>query len=248
MLVLHLIYRKPYVDVSGLYQWIQENSSSSLIGQHDADDEIKTTHCHVCVVDLRVSLEALRKQINKRDLGGRGQYQTLTSTQKTKKSYDEEKLNEYILKGDRSNLRATTHSEEYLVQRLSAWVNHPPTETVCLLDKEDDSVESQKATKTHWQIMEEVIKETEKIPGLRDTTVASQTDVFGCQVGLHNQWTIQGRDVLWKNMIYALEKYKVRTSRNELERFYITMLRSDPIVSQAIKNNILENIFRKSWQ
>ena len=239
--VLHLIYRRPFEDISGLYQWIRENSRSSLVGQHSPDEADKVIHCHVSVVGFGKSLEALRKQINSRNLGGRGQYQTLTVTQKDKKPYDEDMLNIYILKGFKENLRSTTHDDAYVDDKVASWFPIPK-EKPLINDIIETLQEAKKPKeKTHWQLIEEILKASYAVHDMWQEVIEQD---FEGNVVKAQGLTFVGRRMLFHLMVKTLNANKVRTSRNELERFYVTLIRHDYHSKEDMCRSILTNVFR----
>lgn len=134
----HLIVRKPYEDISVTFlRWLVANADNYLIGQHDADEDINTTHCHISFTNLKKTGKALDKQRLAAKLDGQVS-RLLKHVVGTRELYDEEKLNIYILKGNRELLKSTSHSVDVVEQWVSAWVNHSHT-VVRKVEEDDDS-------------------------------------------------------------------------------------------------------------
>lgn len=126
LVVLQTILRKPYSDIRPFEEWLKENATRYLIGEHEADLEIQTTHCHILIVGLKVTRESLRKIIQK-VAPGQGQNCTMARTQKKPRNlYDEQLLMDYILKGSISHHRSSSYTEEQLTNSASKWVHHEP--------------------------------------------------------------------------------------------------------------------------
>lgn len=96
--IFQVIMHKEYNDISGMpwNRW----ADRKLICQHDADDEIPRTHCHIMLDGVKVGAEAIKKYIRNSGLGGRGNYGVHTVTQKHKLPYDRDKTAIYLIKGE----------------------------------------------------------------------------------------------------------------------------------------------------
>jgi len=233
--VLHVIVRRPYADVSGLYQWLSEFSNSSLIGQHDADEEIENTHCHIQLKNFKKTIQSIRDHLKIAGLGGRGNYNILTETQKEKKPYDEHLLNIYILKGLHITYKSSSYSSDEIIAYIEKWVDKvigsPTTAPTKAKDK----------TLTHWQIIEEIIELSEQKPGWHNMTLERDEN---CNLVNGSSLSEVGRYGMFDLMCQQLHKHKVRTSRNELERFYVTILRFDKASREHLRESIIKNCFR----
>lgn len=120
--VLQVILRKPYAELGELPAWLKEHTHNYLIGEHEADEEIATTHCHILVEGLKVTRESLRKAILKVS-PGRGQYAIMSVTEKTKVPYETQPLGNYIVKGYESNAKSSSFTEEQIQVWASTWIH-----------------------------------------------------------------------------------------------------------------------------
>jgi len=120
-------------------RWLSTNVDSVLIAQHDADDDIKTTHCHISFTNLAVTCKALDKQRQKHGLDGVNS-RMLSHVVGTKTPYSEDKLAVYILKGSRDTLMASSYDSKFIDDAVESWVEHTPKED------DNDSVKSVKKT------------------------------------------------------------------------------------------------------
>jgi len=228
MTIFHVVILKPYVDVSGLVLDL-DKFGNVLCGQHSPDDEDKTVHCHImCNTDK--TAEAIRKRIVVHSLSGRGQYAILTKTKKLREVYDEFKLAVYILKGERDNLRYNKgYSNEFIEAALDAW-QPLPVKADINLDKKSKS--ESKDTKTHYQLIKEIYTKASK-------TTRLVRDEFG---NLVSENCIENSVATWHLMCKVLNDNHVRTSSHELERFYVTLLRQDPLHQEDLYNNLMRKL------
>lgn len=60
---LHIRISRPYTDISG---WIlNEKHESCVVYEHDKDDEVARTHCHIWVKGIQCSTDSLKNHIKK---------------------------------------------------------------------------------------------------------------------------------------------------------------------------------------
>lgn len=114
--------------------WLAANVDHYLIGEHEADDDVKTTHCHVMFTNLVVTNKALDKQRVKHSLNG-DVSRLLSRAVGTGELYDEDLLGVYILKGKHDVNKSTSYSEDKIKEWVSAW-----TPMIKRLDKKDEVV------------------------------------------------------------------------------------------------------------
>lgn len=241
MPILHLILRKEFKDISMLVDYLKSSSECFDIVEHDPDEsedpkrgQFNVKHCHCMIVDFFYSDESLRKFLVKSGLGGRGQYAILSKTQKTREDYDFDKLGVYIHKGcyDASALYCIPVSK--VEEWKAAWVT-PSVDRNEISKKKKDFGEKKEKSKSHWEIMDDIWSEAEKESGIWDEF---------CGFTSGKQLNHKGRDTLFDIMVKHLNNNKVRTSRNELERFYVTLLRRDDRQVGLLRIQILKNVFR----
>ena len=129
--VLQTILDKPYEEIKAFSEWLKKNTSNYLIGEHPPAVK-KGIHCHILIEGLKVSRESLRKQVIKYAPGS-GQNATMAECHKTKKKYETDFLAVYILKGKPEFYKASSFSEEKIVEYVSKWINHEHPQTTVLL-------------------------------------------------------------------------------------------------------------------
>lgn len=153
--VLHVILHKPYEEIKAFSEWLKDKSNYYLVGEHDADEQVKTTHCHILIEGLKVSREGLRKQIQKYS-PGKGQNCTMERTEKTRVKYKRNYLAVYILKGDMKTYRSGSFNEFSLEMWVGQWVNRKTQEEKTSLATSKDTV-AEKPRKTIYMECDEIL-------------------------------------------------------------------------------------------
>lgn len=227
MTIYHVVVLKPYVDVSGFVLDL-EKFGNVMACQHAPDDEDKTVHCHI-MCDTDKTAEAIRKRIVYHHLDGRGQYAIMLKTKRTREIYDDYKLAIYILKGDRANLKYVKgYSDDYVETALKDW-RQPVVKADVNTDKKTSN---DKDTKTHYQLIKDIYAKAPKTNRL-------VRDEFGNLVDEH---CVENSVATWHLMCKVLNENHVRTSSHELERFYVTLLRQDPLHQEDLYNNLMRKL------
>jgi len=227
-MILQLVLHIAYDTCRVIADYLQESSTRFVACQHDADEEIATTHTHFSI-DWPYSVEALRKQVLKHKLGGKGQYVIMTVTQKGKQPYDYDKLNTYILKGNLATLKKSKALEQdQLTKYVADWVIPVTKESAKKPDQQ-----------SQWDIITQVVEETKKM-GLWTNACISTS------LGLETQLRIKDHEKVFTYLVKKLNEARIRTSRNELERIYVSVLRHDSVSTERIFSGIYKNIFRES--
>jgi hypothetical protein len=217
--VLHVVLRKPYEAIKAFVEWVKDNVSNYLVGEHEADPDINTTHCHILLEGLKVSKEALRKQILKVS-PGQGQYVIMEKTQKTRLPYDRNFLGIYILKGKCHTANSTSFDEVQLALWASKWVDTKSSEKLSKAEKES----------TIWDVLMNARKLMSK----------------DWKMGVHNELNhcVDNTRANWFIMNQELNRARIRTSLNELERAWVTLLRQDTKHQSDFYDTIQNKIYR----
>lgn len=121
VVVLQTILHKPYEAIKALAEWLKENTLQYIIGEHPADEKVKTTHCHILIEGLKVSREALRKQVIKYS-PGQGQNATMAKSQRLKLTYTREHLAKYIVKGNVNHVKSSSFNDVEHARWASLWI------------------------------------------------------------------------------------------------------------------------------
>jgi len=215
-----------------LWAYLQKHTEGYLASQHDADDEIPRTHTHVMLRNVKVSKQALTKFLNGNDIKGSANFGILTVYPKTKELYNEDRLGVYVLKSKLENIKYYQYHEYQLSNWASQWIDHKTPQ---------EPVEKKEKEASHWDLIKKILEESKKQSGSWTTVIERDQDGMPQSVpGL----TTEGRVKLFDLMCQTLNKHKVRTSRNELERFYVSIIRHDYHSRVSLRDSILKNVFR----
>lgn len=118
---LQILFRVPFSDCSGVIQWMRLKGGRICCAQHDADEDVKTTHCHVAW-EPPVTNEAIRKQCITNSLGGQ-KYSILEKVVKTHELYEFMELAKYCIKGDPKQVCETSLTQSEVEDLAKKWVN-----------------------------------------------------------------------------------------------------------------------------
>lgn len=227
-IVWQQIVRQPYADCSGFIQYLTTVCDRVLVGQHDADEKVTTTHCHIMMVSPAVTTQAIEKARKKFSITGAGN-SLMKVTEKTRVPYEYFLLGKYCLKGVRSNLVFSFSVPDVdIAKMLSMWVISPAVQ--------DD--EKPKNDKTHFALIRKLWNDLQLI-----------SDIWTERLEFNNSGEMKtlnekGRDKAFEMLVERLNDAEIRTSRNELERFYVTLLRLDKGQARILKELIIKNVFR----
>jgi len=126
--VWQLVIRKPY-DASGVSEfafWLSNNVSNYLVGEHPADDEVNSIHCHVLIEGLKVTTEGFRKSLIRCDISGSNY--SLMKKRKSKngirEDYTRDFLAIYIIKGQIPYVKCSSFNETQIALWATKWIDH----------------------------------------------------------------------------------------------------------------------------
>jgi len=231
--VWQLVIHREITAVDFLWDYLKNHTKGYVASQHDADTDIARTHIHVLLRDFDVTKQALTKFLNGNGIKGSDNFGILTVYPKTKEPYDEERLAIYILKGKADNIKYFSYEERQLTQWASQWLDH---KTPAI------PIEKLKKEANHWELIQTILEQSRNTVGAWKTVMERDQDGTPHAVpGL----TSEGRIKIFDLMCKTLNEHKVRTSRNELERFYVTIIRHDYHSRMSLRDSILKNVFRE---
>lgn len=163
---------KPFQECEAICVWLLKNTSGYLVGEHPSkwykdpktlQMEYKGIHCHILIEGLKVSRTALEKEIKKYVSKGKGAILTCFKPRDAPpEPYDKDKLATYILKGQKSICKATSYTEEYIVERVQAWIEPVRDEFEVVDFTKSTPV---KKVKTTFQHCQEIVEYLEKWEG-----------------------------------------------------------------------------------
>lgn len=222
--VWQIVIHAAYDEQKALYDKIISACDRYLVCQHDADEKVNRTHCHILFEGPKRTRPSIQTWITQAGCGGRGNYAIFTKT------HDRTDLAKYMIKGNKAHVKATSFAMEQIQLWEQQWVNR---------EKLSPAVpESAKtAVKTQWEIMSEIIAETRAYPGVWVLDQAITTGDDG--IILDGVWVCRNRRYVWDTMLKHLAKNKIRTSIHELERWFVTMMREERDTSEEIFNRIV---------
>lgn len=229
-MLYHVVLRRKYQDVSGFVVDMESRATHLLCCEHIPDKEESTTHCHV-VIETEISQEAIRKRINLFNVGGRGQYAIMTKTMKTRVPYIRIELLRYVLKG-----QGRAEPQESFLTRQFGYVDDEVRDAImswnlnakAVIDDDDNK------GKTHYDLIKEIYAKANK-------TTRIVRDEFG---NLINEHCVDNTVATWHLMCKELNANKVRTSKHELNRFYTTLLRQDPLHQEDLYAQYMREYYR----
>lgn len=234
-MILQVVIRLAYTAVTAFCEYLDTSSVKYIVGEHEADEETKTTHCHFAI-EWDKTRQALEKGMKNTNVKGREVSSIMEKTQKSREAYDFDILTTYITKGDVSKIKRSKGITDAQVAALAAkWVT--PTSPGVL---GDPKVPKEVKDRTRWQVIQDVITETQKIHGV---WVTCMEDPFGNNADSPSL-RIKSHATVFKVLLKHLHANKISTSRNELERMYVTLLRHDPYSAEEIFQSIHKNVFR----
>jgi hypothetical protein len=220
----HLIVRKPFQELREFADWVQVHTRMFVVGQHDADEEVNTTHCHFMINGCDVTKEGLRKELKKYITDGRKEYALMEKSEKARLPYDEWHLAVYVLKGDMNNHKLGKYSYEKVQDIVSAWQIYEKSETKT----------SEPKITSQYDVIESVI------PKMKTRDQLYQGE-FGEALAEHAVIPCAEN---FRILCDALNAHKIRTSRNELERIWVTVLRQHRNNQDSLYESISRNVFR----
>jgi len=221
--VWQAIIHRPFEDLSGVVGLWSDKCGKMLVQQHSADTEVPRTHIHILIENPQVKKEALRRILKTcfPDLG-RGDSMILELTKKTREPYKTSFLSRYILKGEDPSYNKGFTDDQINRIKLS-W------------NTDVKSVEEKEKEKTHYQVCQDIYKII-----LESAYAQENTKVFDSTPKIVNKY----KAAVVMNI--ELNRARIRTSQNELERFYVTIMRMDEMASKEILTSMVDKVFRKT--
>lgn len=226
---------RSYVDISSVLIEISRKSEGACWYEHDADEEVSRQHVHGLLVNPTISTDTMKGWLRK-ILGPVDRYDWAFPTTYKNDLKEVCAVNmdfiTYMSKGKLEPVHCygSIHSLLCDVYRKK-WVER---------SKRITQTEQKIKEKTHWDLIQEILTESHKIPGAWCNVLERQDGELVTVQGLSDA----GRADIFDLMCQVLNKNKVRTSRNELERFYVSIIRHDNKSRENMRISILQNVFR----
>jgi len=226
--VHHVVFRRQWSDISGVVKLLSQKCERFLACEHTPDMGCNVPHVH-CLLDRfetnnKIPVEGIRGAIPA-EYKKRGQYVIMEKTQVAPRKYYKVKpLAVYIVKGDEEVVRyVKLFSPVELKEFAEQWINHSEQKT----DASDNK------TKTHWDIIQEIVKEIEPESHSRqvgNTLLTCKRVTF---------------DEIWHKTLKKLNEHKIKTHVKEIERFVVSVMRVTQCddMRERLKEQVHKNIF-----
>jgi len=226
---------RSYVDISSALIEISSKSEGACWYEHESDEEVSRQHVHGLIVNPTISTDTMKGWLRK-ILGSVDRHDwAFTTTYKNELKEACEVNMDFITYMSKGKLEPI-HSYGSLYPILcdvyrKKWVER---------SKRTTQKEQKIKEKTHWDLIQEIIAASRRKPGAWTNGVERQNGEMVTVECL----THAGRSDIFDIMCQVLNQNKVRTSRNELERFYVTIIRHDNESRENMRVSILKNVFR----
>ena len=165
-MIIHGIVRLPFTTIQTIFESFTTKFPTSLISQHDADEETKTTHCHF-LVDISGSFgnaDSLRKNYFKKlanyDILEGKNMELKNKTQDTKQLYNRDLLAIYIIKGVNKPLAKGSYFTDDIIDFLaSKWVRTLPPPPAEQSEAPKASLPRAPSRPSDWKLLNEMLDE-----------------------------------------------------------------------------------------
>jgi len=202
----------PYADLSGIIAIWAEETEQVAVYEHEADDKVSNTHCHILLLGCKVKEEALKRKWPEAPGSGNGFWKW-----KSKYGTPDLKFITYMSKGKLRPKYLKNISPAQVEELRTKWIE--PTPKVA----PSPAKSKEKNTESHYEVILRIKSEAIKNHGdwfTYQTRIDNQC--FGAEF---DQRVIVNHQAFFGFMCSELNKAKIRTSQNELERFYVTLMR-----------------------
>lgn len=225
--VHHVVFRRQWCDISGVCKLLSQKCERFLACEHTPDMGCSVPHVH-CLLDRfqtnnKIPVEGIRGAIPT-EFKKRGQYVIMEKTEKVpRKYYKVNPLAIYCIKGDEEVIRyVKLFSPVELKEFAEQWINHS-----------EQKADASDKTKTHWDIVQEIVKEIEP---------ESYSRQVGYKLLTGTRVTF---DEIWSKTIKKLNEHKIKTHVKEIERFVVTVMRVTQCddMRLRLKEQVHKNIF-----
>jgi hypothetical protein len=225
---IHAIIHKAFIDLSGLVQFWGTQCEAFAVAQHEADDDVPRTHCHMLIIQPIKKRNAFNEDLKKffPGIDGRADFRLNVKTQKDKLGISRQGL-WYLLKGDKNALKFQKNFSELEVEE--ALKHFDPGQA-----KREPIPKTKKETKTQFEIVEEIREQLQ----LSNTELVNYTsDVTTTQHNFKHTY-----DNIMNTILTTLDKYKIKTGMYDIERWFITVVRVDTVYRESIKAKIFSKL------
>ena len=221
----------PWSDISGVAPIWAGHCKEIIVYQHDADLSVKATHCHFLMLECSIKAEQFKRLFRKLypDISGSGngfwKWENKDWPNPTIDSIT------YMHKAKYPYLYKNNISDK-IVENLQGLAFQPKLQNAETSATKKEKTETQM---THFELIEKLWIQLQS-----DDKVTRQVCTSRGEIARE----IFNHSLAFDALNRMLNRNKIRTSRNELERFYVTLLRQDASSTKKLKDAILGNVFR----
>jgi len=210
---IHAIIHKPFEDLSGLVKFWDTQCEAIAVAQHDKDSKVPRIHCHILIINPVKKTNAFNEDIKKFIPGHDGRKDSRLSI----KTQNEKKPI------SRQGLWYLVKGQESRLKFSNNFSNQEIEDAIKLYDpnkakRTSDKPKNEKKEKkpNQWEIIEEI-----------RSKVLNKNDP---------------KDI-WDIMINQLEFYQIRTGMFDLEKWFVTIQRTDKEISNALRHKIISKLY-----
>lgn len=217
-----------YADIGSTLLKLIDLTEKVAIYEHPADEKVANTHIHGLLMTCSRKEDTLREKFFKKHWKGKYQLATTYKDQDNKIQPVNEGYVTYMSKGvyDPSFVKGFT--PERILELKALWIDYSQ-----VADPVVDTTAPEKKKKESVCIYDIIVK------------VSKMCDQ---QSIVNNNGTlsvaVEPSIRTWYVLCEELNKARIRTSRNELERAWVTLLRLDQRNQDTLYSSIMKNIFR----
>lgn len=220
-IVWHGCIFMPYQDLSGVMSIWAEKCDTFALVQHPADGKTKRVHCHILLGNPHVEKDSLQKVMKRRGINpGKNDHWIVDKVIRGEfkgQKYTVPDLLKYMLKGKLRLETSKNISPAQVEEAISSWVE------LNLSTSTTSTKSSKKEASTHYDVIQNIkAKALKEHSEWFDYQLTIDTACFGYEF---EKVTIKDHHRLFYFMCSELNKARIRTSNNELERFYVTLIR-----------------------
>lgn len=207
---------------------------SIICYQHDADEEVKTTHVHLLILKSQIQDEQLKRRFKKLYPTER-KGNDLWSWEH--KEYPNPDINyiTYMSKGELAPVFVKNISLATVEELRQKWVDKSPVSSVA-----SNSKKAKDKTKEFYSICERVLDIARETPGVYENKLVESE--FGSH-SLMLKSVIVNPGKVYDILLKELKKNRIMTEVNQLTRFMTTILREDLNCGEEIKKTVFKRLF-----
>lgn len=217
-----------FCDISNVINAWAETCEEMVVYEHPSDEEVNTTHVHIIMVNSKYTTSEQYKKIFYRLIKTDRKGNDLWSWIHKKYPTPDLSFITYMSEGKLIPSFIKKVSQESIDAYRALWVEPNSLIKSTIGTKEE---KKKKENLSHWEICE----------AIKISILNRSKDRVTREASLTARYTFE---TIYDATIEYLRIHKVRTSRNELERFIVTIVRDDENFRDELRDGIKKNIFR----